>query len=186
MIQIEETSTVDVSGILTTAALKDHLRVEHDQDDQLIETLRGAAFAYLESYTGSRFGSRTVNIWLDFWRSCEIPARPVTSVTDVKYYDQNGDLQTLDTSKYFTDLVGHSSRVRFINTPALQPNGLNRVKIEAVLGYATAPDPILAAAKLLVGHLYDQRQNEVVGTISSPLVVGAHALANPYRVLSYA
>jgi len=186
MVQIEETQQVNPANLITTAVLKQHLRVEHDEDDALIDTLRGAAFSYLESYTGARFGSRTANVWLDHWRSIEIPARPVTAISAVKYYDANGDLQTLDGSKYFTDTVGHSARVRFVDVPALEPNGLNRVKIETTLGYATTPDPILAAVKLLVGHLYEQRANEIVGTISSPLIVGAHALANPFRVLSFA
>ena len=45
-----------------------------------------------------------------------------------------------------------------------------------------ANDLIRAACLLIVGHLYANRENVVVGTSATQLPMGAHELVTPYRV----
>jgi hypothetical protein len=58
----------------------------------------------------------------------------------------------------------------------------------AVLDGTAGRDPILinpsvrAACLLILGHLYGNREDVVVGTISSELPMGSRALLTPYRV----
>jgi hypothetical protein len=54
------------------------------------------------------------------------------------------------------------------------------------IGYpeASIPTPLIQAVRLLVGHLYESRVEEVQGTMTTRLKMGIEALVNPYRVLS--
>jgi uncharacterized phiE125 gp8 family phage protein len=54
-----------------------------------------------------------------------------------------------------------------------------------VVGHAEAsiPTPLIQAVRLLVGHLYENRVEEVTGTITTRLKVGIDALVSPYRTL---
>lgn len=45
-----------------------------------------------------------------------------------------------------------------------------------------ANDLIRAACLLIVGHLYANRENVVVGTSATQLPMGAHELVTPYRI----
>jgi hypothetical protein len=38
---------------------------------------------------------------------------------------------------------------------------------------------------LLVAHMYELRQPEVIGTISTSLKLGLESLVNPYRIVSF-
>jgi hypothetical protein len=45
------------------------------------------------------------------------------------------------------------------------------------------PAPVLQAIRLLVAHMYENRQEEVIGTITTRLKFGLEALLNPFRII---
>jgi hypothetical protein len=45
------------------------------------------------------------------------------------------------------------------------------------------PAPVLQAVRLLVAHMYENRQEEITGTISTRLKFGLEALLNPFRIM---
>ena len=60
-----------------------------------------------------------------------------------------------------------------------------RVRFRA--GYTDAalvPPTLIAAAKLVLGHLYLNREQAVTGTIATELPAGVAALCAPYRRIS--
>jgi len=60
---------------------------------------------------------------------------------------------------------------------------LTPVVVTFTAGYTTMPDPVLQAIRLLVAHMYENRQEEVLGTITTRLKFGLEALLNPFRVI---
>ena len=50
-------------------------------------------------------------------------------------------------------------------------------------GYTTVPEPVVHAIKLLVSTMYENRQDEVTGSITSRLKFGLDALLNPFRII---
>jgi hypothetical protein len=50
MMTVEITGTPDLNSIITVAQLKEHLRVDHTDEDTLIEAYRDAAIAWIEDY----------------------------------------------------------------------------------------------------------------------------------------
>jgi len=54
MMTVEITGTPDLNSIITVAQLKEHLRVDHTDEDTLIEAYRDAAIAWVEDYCNTR------------------------------------------------------------------------------------------------------------------------------------
>jgi uncharacterized phiE125 gp8 family phage protein len=62
---IQKTSAVTTSNVITTADLKAHLRVDHNDEDTLIEALRDAAIETVNNYCNINLGDVTAVMYLD-------------------------------------------------------------------------------------------------------------------------
>ena len=182
--------TAPASEPVSLAEAKTHLRVDSSAEDDLINSLISAARQWAEKYTNRSFITQTWELYLDDLYECiELQYGAVQSVTSVKYYDTDNSLQTLSSDNYDTDLISLPARItRAYNVT--YPNTYNRtnaVIIEFTAGYGDAsdvPDSIKSAILLLVGHLYENRENVVWGQVKS-LPQGTEFLLNPYRVFTY-
>jgi Phage gp6-like head-tail connector protein len=117
---------------------------------------------------------------------------PVQSITSVKYTDPSGVQQTLASSGYAFDPGSEQSTGRIF--PALNKIwpavGLTpaAVSIEFVAGFTSAdlvPEDWKAATKLMLGALYENREEEVVDirVASINLKSGLDALMGPYTAV---
>lgn len=196
---------------ITTAVAKLHLRVDHETDDALIDTLCAAAREYVEARTQRKLITQTWDLKLDRfpvrgqWNremhvptitrhpaAIVLPLLPVASVTSVTYVADSGASTVLDSGLYTTDILAGSdaSPVRIVPAyeqvwPSTRPV-INAVAVRFVCGYGTAgtlvPGGLLAAMKLLIGHWYAHRESVVVATVSQELQQGVDALISQYRV----
>jgi uncharacterized phiE125 gp8 family phage protein len=145
---------------VTLAEAKAQCRVEDDSEDTLMTGLISAATEYVEQYTARAIMPQTWELSLDgFEDSMALTKGPVTSVTSVKYYDLNGDIQTLDPLNYTLDLISDPQWV-VKNNDASWPatvDSINVVTIRFVAGYATVPAPIKHAILLLISQWFDNR-----------------------------
>ena len=182
MMTVEITGTPTLDSVITVANLKAHLRVDHSDEDTLIQSLRDAAIAWIEDYCNTRLGDVTAVGYIDYFYSARFPVGPINSITSITYKDTAGSTQTLDASKYWYDIKTKSARITFDSVPDLYDDTFNAVQINMNLGYpeADVPEPILHAIRLLVGHLYENRQ-QVTRTNVYELPLGIHALVSPYR-----
>lgn len=156
---------------LTTADAKAHVRVDHSDDDDLIDSLAAAARAHVEARSGTRLYTQTVSFKTDDWRDFVIlPICPVQSISSISYTDTAGDVITLPTTVYETrlELLEPSIVLKYGQTwPTIRPGSL--ITVTAVVGYGVAdtqPPEVMWAIRLLVGDWYDHRATVVVGTIS--------------------
>lgn len=171
-------------NVMTVAELKAHLRVTHTLEDTLISDIRQAAIQYIEQYCNTRLGTFTAYGYLPDFVNSYIPIGPVNSVTAVEYEtDNSGTLSTLATSNWHTDIKSHVGRITFSDYPQPYEYAMMPVRITMNVGYAytAIPGPIMSAVRLLAAHLYENRQDEVIGSITSRLRLGIDALVSPYR-----
>lgn len=180
---------------ITLDEAKLHLRVDDPSEDALIESLITAAREQAEEFTRRQLCTATWRMKLD-WFPCDpnefgrseivLPKPPLQSVTSITYVDADGATQTLSSSLYTVDTSSEPARLvpaygEVWPTPRSQADS---VTVTFVAGYGAAsavPASVKAAMKLLIGHLYENRQSVVTGTITASLPV-TESLLNPYRI----
>ncbi|MCK9504702.1 MAG: head-tail connector protein [Porticoccaceae bacterium] len=176
---------------VTLDEAKAHLRVTHDAEDDLITALITAAREAAENYTHRALCEKTLEYYCDAF-PCQIvlPQPPVQSVTSVKYIDRDGIEQTLDAAEYQTHIQNEPALIveAYGKTWPTTRDELNAVRVRYVVGYASAadvPGPVKAALLLMIGHLYENREDSIVGAAISELPFGSRCLLNPYRMLRF-
>lgn len=163
---------------LTLTEAKAQCRVDGSDEDTLLTNLIKAARQLVEQYTGTKLVSQTLVLrassFLDLW---SLPVAPLTSVTSISYLDTAGAEQTLSTDVYETVLIGLEPSIRRkINQswPSIRESVNDAVRVTAVAGYATVPEPIRHAMLLCISKWFDDRS-------AGELPEGAHSLLANYR-----
>ena len=176
---------------LTTAEAKSHLRVVIDTEDTDIAAMVVAARKIAERRTGRAFVTQTVTMKLDrldeLLEDGAIPMLPLASVTSIAYLDSNGDSQTLASTQYVVDAVSLPARIRpayGVVWPQTRDQ-INAVTVVLVVGYGAAsavPADIKHAIRLILGSLYEYREDFISGTIIAEIPRAANALLDSYRI----
>jgi len=187
---VTDASAPVYSDVVSTADLKAFLRVEHSEEDTLIEAMREAAILHIENVTNLRIGDRSVSItYEDVYSKFEIPVGPVdvTGFTLLYRTDASSMTTMVKDTDYYLDHLRKPAQVSLINVPNVYDYSFYKMQVVATVGYteATVPEAIVHAIKLLVAHMYELRQPEVVGTITTQVKLGLDALLNPYRIVSF-
>jgi uncharacterized phiE125 gp8 family phage protein len=188
--------TAATSEPIALSEAKLFLKVDTSDDDALIGTIISSAREYVENFTGYQLLSATYTQYLDKFpnknTAIELLMNPVSAVTHVKYYDSNNTLQTWDTANYDTDLKGKPARITLANDATFPTvyDRTNAVEIKFVAGYASTsatgfPKQLLNAMYLIIGHLYENRQDVIVGSIVSEMKKGADSILRQYRIFNF-
>lgn len=172
---------------VTLAQARLHLRVTDTSEDALITSLITAARQYCEHYTRRAIGAQTLEIALEEFPDddeIELPMSPVTAITYVKYIATDGTLTTLSSGSYSLDDYSHVSRVLLAYNTCwpLTQDVDNAVFIRYVAGATTTPATVIAAMKLMIGHLYENRESVVVGPTVAELPMAVKSLLDTYKV----
>lgn len=193
--------TAPAAEPLTLAEAKTHCRILVDVTDQdaLVTALIVTAREWCENYCRRSFVRRTYELRLDNWCSeIRLPRGPVASVTQIQYVDSGGTLTTLAADQYQAGLYDLPARIvpaYGVVWPAVKTGEIDAVLIEYVAGYAPSddsptdhaanvPDSIKAVMKLIVGHLYEQRELSANAAIFEvPFAV--KVLLAPFEVRDY-
>lgn len=173
------------------ADLKSHLRVNIDDDDDVIEAYGKAARIACENRLGRKLITQTLALRFDKFPCSprgiiELPYGPVVSVSSVQYLDTAGVQQTLSPTLYSFDIYSVNARLypaysAIWPTPQAQPNSLT---ITYVTGYGAAadvPENIKSALKLLTGTFYENRESTIVGTIVAKVPEAVEMLLDAER-----
>ncbi len=75
--------------------VKEYLRVTSTDQDGTIAALISAAIGVIEQETWIHCQTADYTLYLDDYKTFEIPQSPVTSITAVKYYDTTPTLHTM-------------------------------------------------------------------------------------------
>ena len=177
------------TAILTTAEAKTHLKVDTDADDTYIDNLVSAATESAQIFTNRYFINTTITQHGDTWSDiATLFKSKVSSITHIKYFDSDNTEQTLATSVWLSDINHQPARI------GLKPNQsfpsladrINAVNCKYVVGYGSAasdvPEGIREGVLLIVGNLYENRQEVVVGRIATELPKSAQYLLEQYKI----
>jgi len=179
------------------AEARDHLRIEAfgspeaHPDDAKIELLISSAREWCEQYTGRALAQQTIEVAYDNFpeNGIELPLTPVISITSIKYIDPQGIENTLANTVYALDDYSQPNWI-VLQANQIWPttNGVaNNVKIRLTVGNTTSniPKAIKSAMLLLVGNLYENRQEDIAATSRvtfNSLPLGVYNLLQPYRL----
>jgi uncharacterized phiE125 gp8 family phage protein len=172
---------------LSYSDVKAYLRLNDDSEQAFVTSLITVARQIVEGQIWRPLISQTWAMQFDYseigTNIYNINKAPLLSVTDVKYYDEDDTLQTLAASQYEVDIYGSPARFRLINVPKLKDR-MNALQLNFTCGYTNAaavPSPIKQAMYLIIGHLYENRQDVVTGTQVHQIPDSSKYLLEPYR-----
>ena len=181
---------------VSLAEAKAHLRLEESVDDTYVTGLVEAARLYVEKTCERGLVLQTVELTTGPLLGTEELPLPggslaATPQLQVQYLDEDGVLQTLASSEYFTLSGGDARPARLylvpdVTWPAMSER-VDALRVQYRVGWATAaevPAPLRHAVLLVVSQLYEHRTPEVTGTIATTLELSLAALMAPYRFRS--
>ena len=187
--KIRDTSDAPALDLLSLADAKAYLRVDHTDDDSLIEDLVQVAVDQVTSTANTSWKSRQAFGYLEGFFDATFPVGPVTLVSQVEYIAQ-GDTTytTLPTTSYYYSILAGQARIYFHDYPSTETEAAERVRISFTYGYDDGstynrPSQISMAAKMYVAHMYDNRLPVVVGPRMSVMPFHIEALTNSFRYL---
>lgn len=180
---------------LTLTEAKLYLRVDQSTEDNLISGMVVAARQWVETYTRRALVTQTWDFryesFMDTRQPLILPKAPLQSVTSITYLDEDGVSQTLASSNYSVRTLSGATAGRGyielnddVSLPSLYTDALAPVTVRAVCGYGAAaavPDGIKMAIYLMLGDLYEQRQ-ETMMSVSSKTKTTIERLLGPYRL----
>jgi len=175
----------DFSTFISDDELKLWLRIDHDDDDTIVQATRAAAFEFVQSYCQVYFGTQVITAYLDGYYNGRLMVSQIDSVTSVEIIASGStDYATLDTSKYTADVVSSQPRVWFQGAPSLVADRYHPVKVIMSGGYTTSnvPEQLLLAVKNYAAHLYENRMAVTPAKlIEKPM--GIYTMLSQYRSL---
>ena len=186
--------TAPVRQPISISECKEQMRIEHSDDDILINRFIDTATRFVD-VTGALGKAMITQTWGE-WIAPNptvfyLSLGPVQSVSAIKYYDADNLLQTDTLSNYH--VLGTSGRMLISPKTGFNwPTTFQRddaIKIEYVIGYGNAPtdipETIRHALFMLVAHYYENREPELIGTISKTLPFGFEDLIGVERASYY-
>jgi len=163
---------------------KAHLRVDHDDEDDLITALAESACASIAENVGRILTDEQWEISIAAVDGdLVLPLAPVQSVDAITYFDADDIEQTAPV----TDFYFFADDDRAILRPKAGrswPATIARedaITITITVGMTMIPPGLIAAAKLLLGHWYDTRAAVNIGNITSELPLGVQYLCDQAR-----
>lgn len=172
-------------------AAKMHLRVDHSLEDALILAQIAAAREAAEGFLRRPILTQVFDLVLDGFPAAGelivVPVAGVVSVASVQYHD-GAAVVTMPTTDYVVDLGSERERARIATAPGIAwpatRDAIAAVTIRLTAGWpdaASVPAAIVAAIKLIVGHLHENREEVVTGTIATKIPQAAEWLMQTHR-----
>lgn len=179
---------------VSVADAKEQTRVDFTDDDLLIAKKITAARMYCEEYMWRALITQTIEQYLPcFPRGAIVLQRPrLQSVTNIKYIDEDGAEQTIDSAEYHVDDKSEPARICLVSGgswPSVETGNPQPITVQFVAGYgdtgASVPEPIRQAIMLKFADAYEMRTTFVVGAAISLMNGVVGSLLNPYKVRTF-
>jgi uncharacterized phiE125 gp8 family phage protein len=173
-------------AVLSLADAKAHLRVLDSDSDTLIAALRDAAFDVIEQYAEKALASREFK-----WRGrlsqvMQMGIGPVTAISAISYLDENNTTQNLVAANTLRIALGDQVEFKTnVDVPTMA-EGDGVAEITFTAGYTTEqplPKSLLSAARLMLGHLFMNREAVTTGMGVVEMPFGVRQLCAPYRTM---
>ena len=173
---------------ITVAEAQTHLRLGPLDSDETAELERiiEAATQHASAFCNQQFTDGSVTEYHDSFPSH--PGQPVninikTAATPaVTYYDTSNNLQTATSIRHIVKGGRTSIYPAFGGDwPQDCNNEPGSVTVVGIPDTSEVPASVKSAILLYVGDIYENRENSVVGTITSSIQLTAERLLTPYK-----
>jgi uncharacterized phiE125 gp8 family phage protein len=174
---------------ITLAQAKAFLRVEHDDDDDVIAALIAGARIHVEAATRRALVTQGWRLTRDAWPDAGFLAVlpvPLIEVDAARVYRHDGTTLAIETDAFALDTVTAPARLIFARGALPAPErAFAGIEIDITCGYGEpddVPEPLRQAVRLLVAHWYENRS--LAGGEIAMLPQSVMGLLAPYRVVS--
>lgn len=183
--------TEPTSEPVALAEARAHLREPSEADNPTITLCLKAARERAERFTGRRIMPTVLRLTLDRFpcREIQLPGGALQSSTSVSiaYTNSTGGISTMASTDYNVDTYSEPPRITPIWNTYWPQHRIdnNAVRIQYTAGYADAasvPAGIKSAILLMTGTLYEHREDENIGNITSRLPISCEELLKAYHV----
>ena len=186
-------TTAPTISPISVAEAKQHLRVDHDSDNNYISSLIKVATASAENYLRRGIMQQTRR-----WDGCEFPSGgwvldlpPLVSVSSLDYTATDGSTVTVGSSVYEVDTTSVPGRV-YLGKDQTWPTPIeslhDAVRLSFVTGHATSSSAVPVeykhAIKLMVERWYEHRGEVASGSLKQ-MPHGVEALLTPTRNMRF-
>lgn len=176
--------------------VKNFLKIDFENDDELIASLIVSAREWCEKYTSRAFIGQTLKA--HFQEHSEIVRLPyapiisISSVTRVREDDSttltvNSDYYVMGVQDKYLSLTTQSADYFTPGTSPLDNLRAWSLEVQYVAGYgykaSDVPSAIRSAIVRLASYYYENRNEVEVGTVVAKAPMGVKTLLNPYKVL---
>ena len=180
--------------INTLAEAKIHLRVDFTDDNDYIESLCIAAKETIENYCNVILLRTTVVQYCDTWDDSKVLYFSPSlnsgdiAVSSIVYIDPDNVNQTWSTANYIVDGFSAPAGVSLAvgkSYPTTIGNKTGAISVTYVVGASLAssiPEQIKQASLILIGNMYENRQEIIVGRSVGSIPMTARYLMNPYKI----
>ena len=167
------TTVVPTAEVVTLVEAKNYLRVDYNEDDDLIEALINTAQTRLEQYAGVAMTPRTLKVVAYVDSFIELPYVPTNIISKVEYWD-NATWVEMQIGDY--EILGETTKKIYM-TSIYQ----NEFRFTYTCGYTTTPQTMKTALLKMVSDLYEYRESSVEATKPSANLMTAYELMKPFK-----
>lgn len=180
--------TAPASEPVSTADMREQLRIDHTTENTYLDALVAAARGNLENVTKRKFIQQTITLTTDKFPAgnWELPFPPIAAVSEVAYRDTAGDAQTLTVPTLRN--ANNPNLAAVLEEPSTGWPAVDddpaAVTLTITAGYgATAtnvPGEIRLAIKMLAAHWYNYRE---AASTEAPTTIPMHieSLVNAHK-----
>lgn len=161
---------------ITLAQAKNYLKVDFDEDDNLITSLIISARIRLEKYAGVAMSARTLQVVAYVDEFIELPYAPLNNITAVEYWDGSGWV-AMGLGDYY--ILGTTYKKIY-----MVANNRMEYRFTYTCGYTSIPQPMITALYKLIADLYDYRESSVEDSQPNSNITSAYELIKPYKRIS--
>lgn len=141
--------------------VKDYLRIDHDEEDEMISTMLFAAIDYAEKFIRRSIIKKEYEL-ITKGNSIKLPNPPIIEVKSV----------TVD---------GEDVEFEFEEPNHLKIDNFGKVIVRYEAGYDELPKAIEQALLMLTSHYYENREIVIVGTSVIRIPFTVESLLYPYK-----
>ena len=173
--------TPPADSVVSLGEAKRHLRVDHDDDDDVIQLYIGAVVSHLDGPSGWLRRALAPQEWAETFPALTLVQplglAPVMGVTGVTYRNPDGVTVVVDPGDY--SVIGGTIVYREGFQAPDVATAPDPVTITYESGYDEVPGAIRSAVLLMVADLYANREAKVASSqVANP---SARMLLDPYR-----
>jgi uncharacterized phiE125 gp8 family phage protein len=171
------TTVAPTAQVVTLTEAKNYLRVDYDEDNDLIEALIATAQNRLEQYAGVAMTPRTLKVVAYVDEFIELPYTPTNTISLVEYWN-NESWVTMTVGDY--EVLGDTTKKIY-----MVANGEMEYRFTYTCGYATTPKTMKTALLKCLADLYEYRESSVESSKPNANLTTAYELMKPYKRINY-